>query len=306
MSTPRILRRSRRLGREVYRHLRRDLASTFATVLTSAVALSLLGVALIAAAQIATMKDYWYDKVEVSVFLCTDSSDSPTCAGAPGWDTKQKVLDTLNSLPQVHEVYYETSEEAWALFEERFANTDLVANLSADAMPESFRIKLVDPNQGSSIAAALEGTRGVEQVQDQRQMLERFFSILEKVQTASVSVAIAALIAAAALIAVGIRVAASHKQSELLVMRLVGATSGAIRRPFVAAAILQGLAGGLLAAGTVIALKYWFIDAQFPATGVVRVVTWTDVQAISLSLIAVGVAVALTVGFLSTMRYLRR
>lgn len=299
-------RRTRRLIREVYQQLRRDTASTMATVLTSAVALSLLGVALVAAAQISTMKDYWYDKVEVSVFLCTDASDSPTCAGAPGWDTKQAVLNTLNGLPQVYEVYYETQEDAWNLFEERFADTDLVANLTAEAMPESFRVKLTDPNQGSAVVTALDGTVGVEQVQDQRQTLERFFSILEKVQAGSMVVSVAALLAAAALIAVGIRVAASHRQSEILIMRLVGATSGSIRRPFLLAAVLQGLAGGAIAGGLVLAVKYWFIDAQFPAAGTLRVVPWSEIQTIALSLVGVGAGVALLVGLLSTLRYLRR
>lgn len=301
-----ILRRSRRMLKETYRHLRHDPTSTLATVLTSAVALSLLGVALVASSQISAMKDYWYDKVEVSVFLCTDASVAPTCAGAPGADTKQQVLSTLEGLPQVQEVYYETREEAWALFEERFANTDLIVNLTPEAMPESFRVKLADPEEGAAVASALVDTVGVEQVQDQRQMLERFFAILEKVQTAAGAVSVAALLAAAALIAVGIRVAASNRRDELLVMRLVGATSTTIRGPFLASALVQGTIGGALAALSVIALKAWFIDSQFPVNGVVRVVTWSDIQQIALVLVVVGAATALVVSTLSTVRYLRR
>ena len=56
--------------------LRRNLTMTLAVVISVAVSLSLFGVALLVRAQVSTMKDYWYDKVEVSIFLCNQKSQS--------------------------------------------------------------------------------------------------------------------------------------------------------------------------------------------------------------------------------------
>ena len=69
--------------------LRRNLTMTAATIITVAVSLTMLGGALLTRAQVDQMKDYWYDKVEVSVFLCGDASAerrartarSPTSSG---------------------------------------------------------------------------------------------------------------------------------------------------------------------------------------------------------------------------------
>ncbi|MEY3098859.1 MAG: hypothetical protein RIS32_650 [Actinomycetota bacterium] len=60
--------------------LRRNLTMTFAVVVTVAISLSLLGIGLLSNSQVRVMKDYWYDKIEVSVYLCGSLSDSPSPA----------------------------------------------------------------------------------------------------------------------------------------------------------------------------------------------------------------------------------
>ena len=55
---------------EVGAGLRRNLTMTFAVIITVAVSLALFGVSLLVRAQVTTMQDFWYDKVEVSIFLC--------------------------------------------------------------------------------------------------------------------------------------------------------------------------------------------------------------------------------------------
>ena len=57
------------LFKEVKIGLRRNLTMTFAVVITVAISLTLLGIGLLANSQVRVMKDYWYDKIEVSVFL---------------------------------------------------------------------------------------------------------------------------------------------------------------------------------------------------------------------------------------------
>ncbi len=75
--------RSRFVFGEVRIGLRRNLTMTFAVMITVAISLTLLGIGLLANSQVRVMKDYWYDKIEVSVFLCGTLSESPSCAGGP-------------------------------------------------------------------------------------------------------------------------------------------------------------------------------------------------------------------------------
>ena len=57
---------------EVCTGLRRNLTMTIAVVITVAVSLALFGAGLMVRSQVDLMKDYWYDKVQVSIYLCGD------------------------------------------------------------------------------------------------------------------------------------------------------------------------------------------------------------------------------------------
>jgi cell division transport system permease protein len=72
-------------------------------------------------------------------------------------------------MPEVQTVYYESQEEAYEQFREQFEDSpDLVENVTADALPESFRVKLQDPTQFAVVADAFASRPGVEEVQDQK------------------------------------------------------------------------------------------------------------------------------------------
>ena len=96
------------LFKEVRIGLRRNLTMTFAVVVTVAISLSLLGIGLLSNAQVNAMKDYWYDKIEVSVFLCGTLSESPTCAnGTVTPEQRASIKTDLEALPVVQSVFYE-------------------------------------------------------------------------------------------------------------------------------------------------------------------------------------------------------
>ena len=72
--------------------LRRNLTMTLAMVITTAVSLGFLGTAMLFNQQVNVMKDFWYDKVEVSVFLCGQDSDGGSCAaGEVTQDQREQI-----------------------------------------------------------------------------------------------------------------------------------------------------------------------------------------------------------------------
>ena len=82
--------------------LRRNLTMTFAVVITVAISLSLLGIGLLANSQVRVMKDYWYDKIEVSIFLCGSLSEGQSCANGLITQDQTIILHTdLQALPVV-------------------------------------------------------------------------------------------------------------------------------------------------------------------------------------------------------------
>lgn len=59
--------------------LRRNLSMTIAVIVTMAVSLSLFGAGILAAQQVDLLKGKWYDKIEITVFLCTKDSKGKNC-----------------------------------------------------------------------------------------------------------------------------------------------------------------------------------------------------------------------------------
>src|SRR3954453_11505087 len=94
--------------------LRRNLTMTVAMIITTAVSLGFLGTAVLFNQQVSVMKDFWYDKVEVSVFLCGADSTAPSCAGGEVTQVQRdQIRANLDALPQVERIYYESKNQAY-------------------------------------------------------------------------------------------------------------------------------------------------------------------------------------------------
>jgi cell division transport system permease protein len=287
--------------------LRRNLTMTVAMIITTAVSLGFLGTAVLFNQQVSVMKDFWYDKVEVSVFLCGTDSTAPSCAGGAVTQTQRdQIRSDLQRLPQVQRVFYESKSQAFARFKQQFKNSAIVDNVTADQLPESYRVKLVNPEQFPIIASAFIGRAGVEQVQDQKALLERFFKVLKWVQWFAFGLALMMVIVSVILIVNTIRVAAFSRRRETGIMKLVGASSFSIQLPFLLEGAISGFLGALLASGSFVLLKGVLVDhilaPNFPIT---RFITWGDVWLSSGAVFLIGVALAAIASFLTLLKYLR-
>ena len=81
--------------------LRRNLSMTISVILVTFVSLAFVGSAALLQQQISQMKDDWYGKVEVSVFLCPRGSELPTCAAgevSPEQGTPLSIRVPLTSM----------------------------------------------------------------------------------------------------------------------------------------------------------------------------------------------------------------
>ncbi len=290
--------------------LRRNLIMTIAMIITTAVSLGFLGTAVLFNQQVSVMKDFWYDKVEVSVFLCgADSGEgvAGSCAaGEVTQDQRDSIRADLDSMPEVEKVYYESKRKAYTRFKEQFKNSAIVDNVTPDQMPESFRVKLVNPEQFDIVASAFVGRAGVEQVQDQKALLEKFFKVLNWVQWFAGGLALLMILVSVILIVNTIRVAAFSRRRETGIMKLVGASNFSIQLPFLLEGAISGFLGAALATGAFVLIKGVLVDKilapNFPIT---RFITWGDVWLSAGAVFVIGVALAAIASSLALVKYLR-
>ena len=298
--------RARFLLGEVGIGLKRNFTMTFAVIVTVAISLSLLGIGLLSNSQVNAMKDYWYDKIEVSVFLCGSLSESPSCsAGIVTSSQRLEIQNDLQKMPVVANVYYESQSQAYARFQERFKDSAIAQNVTADQLPESFRVKLKDPQQFPVIVSAFSGRPGVDLVQDQRTILEKFFRLLAVLRNGSLLVGLASVLTAALLISNTLRIAAFNRRRETGVMKLVGASSWSIQLPFLLEGVFSAFVGWGLATGLLALLKSVVDSKVAPLLTFTKFFGWGEVWAASGWLLLTGLGVSVLASLVTLRRYLK-
>lgn len=239
---------------EFFNGLRRNLPIALSVVLVTFVSLVFVGAGMLFQAQIDKTKGYWYDKVQVSIFLCTKDSPGTTCPNGEVTiaqrDAIEAQLQSAELKPYVETYEFESREQAFELFQKQYKDSPhLTAGITAASMPESFRVKLVDPEEYQVVSQVFRGRDGVEEVQDQRKLLSQLFGFLGKLTVVAGAIALVMVIAAVLLIATTIRMSAHNRRREVGIMRLVGASNVVIQLPFLLEGIISACVGAALATG---------------------------------------------------------
>ena len=285
---------------EVATGLRRNLTMTVAMILTTAISLGLMGTGLLIAGMISDMKEIYYDKVQVSIFLADDVTD----------EQRSTIEQELDASPEVANFLYESREQAYERFQQQFAQQpELVENTPADALPESFRVELVNPERYSVIAKQFpDGQGGVDQVRDEGEFLDRLFSLLNGARNATIAVAVVQALAALLLISNTIQLAAFNRRNETNIMRLVGASRWYTQLPFILEAALAGLVGGLLAVGGLVLTKMLFVDKTLAGpirAGIITGIDWGQIAFVGGIITAAGVGLAAIASYVTLRLYVR-
>jgi cell division transport system permease protein len=294
--------------RETWSGLRRNLSMTLAVIVTMWVSLTLFGGGLLGAQQVELLKGRWYDKIEISVFLCVKDSKAGNCE--PGQDAtdaqRELIRQTLEQNPEVQTVYYESKAETFEDFKRVYKDSPVLADMTVDMMQDSFRVKLQNPEQYEGVVSAVAGLPGVQAVSDLRQYLDPLFEWLNVAKWTTIGLSLLLLLAAALQIGTTIRMAAFARRRELGIMRLVGASNWYIMMPFLLESLVAALTGAFLACLSLAALqKFLIIDKAQPSLKSVEWIGWSHVGLAMLGVIAVGVVLSIVPTLIATRKYLR-
>ena len=109
---------------EIGSGLRRNLSMVVSVVLVTFISLTFVGAAALLQLQVSQMKGFWYDRMQVAVYLCGENYGSQTCAeGAVTDQQRQEIEAMLESpavAPYVEDYQHETQRQALAHFKEQF------------------------------------------------------------------------------------------------------------------------------------------------------------------------------------------
>ena len=284
---------------EVAAGLRRNLTMTFAMIMTTAISLGFFGAGLLVANQISDMKELYYDKLEVSIYLKDDINAKQ----------QKSVSSQLEASPEVASYQFLTKEQAYERFKRLFrGNPNLVAQATPEDLPATYLVRMKDPERYTVLAQQFDRTAGIDQVQGQSEVLDRIFSLFNGIRNGAIVLALLQALAALLLISNTIQVAAFNRRVETGIMRLVGASRWYTQLPFVLEAALAGLAGALLAVVGLFGVKYLFVDktlAEPIRSGIVPPLDVGTILAITPYVAGVGVLLASVAAYVTLRLYVR-
>lgn len=275
--------------REAFTAFRRAPVLTGLSATMIALSLFVLGLFGVAAHNVRVVLDQVEARVEVVAYLRDDASNAQV-------DSAQAAITALET---VRDVMYVSRREAMELARQQLDDFEAIfADLDANPFPASLEITLV-PGQRSSAAvrdiAEMVGRYPfVEDVRYGQDWLEKVY-LLRRVAAAAALVVGGAFAAVAALIiSSAIRLAVFARRDEIAIMRLVGATNGFIRRPF----LLEGLVTGGL--GSLLALPATYLVYRLLSDSVLELQWMPD------SWVVFGLAVGALFGVVASARAVRR
>lgn len=297
--------------REAGHHFRRNWTTVLGAVVTIFLSLFIIGLFVLGSAILENMVGSVEDRVTIQAFL----SDNADQTAVDNLQTKIEGWDNVES------VTYKSKDEALEEYRNTMSNrnaADAVAALDGEnPIPASLVIKLTDPQQVEATATALtsdsdfinvcdDANNPTSSVQYGRETVEKLFSVTNYLRIGALVLVVLLTFVAFVFINNTIRLAITARRREIAIMRLVGASNGFIRGPFVMEGALEALIGALLA---IVGLKASMDYALPKLAGSLQFLSFyvstTDILATYGLLVVIGVAIGLFGSAMAMRRYLK-
>jgi cell division transport system permease protein len=283
---------------EALKNLRLNLLMSITAVTTTFICILVFGLGLLVSAHIQSIIGSVREDVSVEAFMPNATSQEVDA-----------LANEVETWPEVAIVTQISEDQAFAEFKDKFEDQpDLYQDLDPGVFPPSIQIQLEDPGSAGAVAARLKEQGFTERnLSYPQQTIDRLNSITSYVIWGLYGATLLFLVASVLLISNAIRLSIFARRKEIEVMKLVGASDGFVRTPFVFEGLLQAFAGASLAAFTVIWINLLFIDWSHNTLPYVPISN-DAVNAYStlLVLIAVGVGIGVIGSFLSVTRFLKK
>ncbi|TRZ74103.1 MAG: ABC transporter permease [Actinobacteria bacterium] len=290
--------------REMWASFRRNLTLTVAAILTSAIALLLVGATFLIQRAFDNLLVQWRGDVEMIVFVRSDATPEQISL----IDQTIKAAPTIIDVDKLRYLDKTQSyEEAKRIF---VGDPVTLSLLTPDNIPSQFKVVPItqDPELVRSLSEQYRSLPGVQDVALAEDEFQVISTLSRFVRTVTLVMSLVLLVVAVGLIWNTIRTAMFARRREIEVMKLVGATNWFIRVPFMLEGLLHGLLGGIASCGGLWVLNSAWTNgvAGFkPGTGISSLVVPSGyLTGVMLLILAIGALVGAVGSAIAASRFL--
>ncbi len=285
----------------------RNLSTALGSIVTIFLSLLIIGLFFVAGAMLNNLMQSVESEVTITAYVSDEASQ----------ENIQTVMTTISNMEDVDTVSFTTKEQALENFS-MTSNPEIIEQLDGtNPLPASIDVELTDPQSVQTIAQSIEAdpeyvaisedpSNPGDSIKYGQGTVERLFQLTNYVRYIGIALIILLIFIALVFINNTIRLAILARRKEIAIMRLVGASNGFIRGPFLMEGALHALIGSLLAVGVIQLLRMFalpqlqnairFLDFSVP-----------DMMYLAIygGLIVAGIVIGLIGSAIAMRRYLK-
>ena len=292
--------------KQAFQGFTRNLSTTLGSIITIFLSLFIIGLFLAGAIVIDNIVKSVESEVSITAYVSDDAKQTDINA----------MEDYIKGLDGVANVSFTTKEQALEDFRNMSSNAEIVDELGGNPLPASINIELSDPQMVQSVADQIETSDLFKKIADEdnpadslkygQRMVERLFSVTNYVRYIGIALIVLLVFISLVFINNTIRLAIMARRKEIAIMRLVGASNGFIRGPFLMEGALHAVIGALLAAGCLELLRHLALPRLQASLAFLPIgIDGNTFLLIYLILLAAGLVIGLIGSAFAMRRYLK-
>ena len=304
--------------RDAFKHFFRNWTTSFGAVITIFLSLFIIGLFIVGSVLINSAIGGVESQVTISAFISDDASD----------DDVEAYQEKLEGMDNVKSVQLKSKEDALRDYSQSISNNaeaTIAALDNQNPLPRSFSIEMSDPSQVADMAKEIQADPDFREIVDDadpevddkdadvaenvrygQEEVTHLFQLTNYIRIAAV--VLVALLTFVAFIFINntIRLSITARRREIAIMRLVGASNGFIRGPFITEGIIQALLGSLLSIGALELIRNLVIPRVQSSISFMTLNVPMNVYLVTYgSLVLVGVIIGLFGSAIAMRRYLK-
>lgn len=237
--------------REGFKGLRANKGTATGSIITIFLSLFLIGMFVFANTIVGNVTNAVEEQVSVTAYISDEFAENP--------EAYEPVMEDIRNIDGVQDVTFTSKEQAMENFTSTMKSDDIVEQLDGtNPLPASFNVVLADPQKVEDIASTIQNSEAFKAICDSpdnpqnsvkygQKTVKRLFTMTDAVRIIAGLLVVMLIVVAFIFMNNTIRLAVMNRNQEIAIQRLVGASNGFIRGPFLTEGVIHATIGAVLA-----------------------------------------------------------
>jgi len=222
-----------------WQRLRRTPYQAIAATFMIFITLFVMGVFLLLAGSLSAILTYFETKPQITIYF-KDEKDKISIDG---------LIAKLNSTGKVASSNFYSKDQALAIYREQNKNDPLLLEMvTADILPSSLEVSAKQPQYLKDLDEIVKNEPGIDEVVFQKDVVDTLISWTSTVRKVGIVFISFFLLSTFFILLTSIGMKIAFRKEEIEILKLVGATSWYIKRPFIYEGLTYGIVGATMAA----------------------------------------------------------